>query len=139
MNKEKMTLAKLQRKLTTKKSTKSFNYNYSNLNDVLNALANVEDLEYSLRFLGTENIKVEKIDKDWFWNGETFWSMEVKVGDNVVIDEKIKLNACGLQNDPSKAMGTAISYARRYLLLNYFNINDGGESFPDIVAGEVAF
>ena len=110
---------------------KAFNYKYNNLPVILPYLAK-QDFKYSLKQYKVDLISETKIEKG---NGKVEWKVTLKVYYKMKFndepEELIEQIGIGTNNDADKANGSAQTYARRYALIGYFNLSDGGEYDPE--------
>jgi len=128
MEKEKMTFQKAQEILTNikfkKKGNVSFlkvNYNYFKLEDIKHLL-NAAEIEYTLA-LKSSTLKMDEGTQKLFSQVR----FEFECYDFHINDLTIELSV----DFDIKQQGGAISYARRYALINVFNLDEGGEKTPE--------
>ena len=112
----------------------TFSYTYNNLKTILPYLAD-KDFKYSLKLRSTELVSMTEVQtktkngvkQEWQVVLNTKWVMKF----NDEPEEILEVIGIGTQTDADKANGTAQTYARRYALIGYFNLNDGGEYDPE--------
>lgn len=124
----------IQQEFAPSKDTKGYNYKYSNLNSILPKLKEL-GAQYSLMLTETKLLSKEAITinnkAQWQIGLKTNWLFKYFEDGERQFSEVIEMISYGTQSDADKAIGTALTYARRYVLLNIFNANDGGEFDPE--------
>lgn len=118
-------LFNMQTNFAPEKGTKAYNYSYSNLSTILPALKKI-GTEYTLMLKDVEMVNLQVIDKKVQVVLKIFW--EFKIGGETHLISSIGI---GTQSDGDKAIGSAMTYARRYVLMSIFNANDGGKYDPE--------
>lgn len=122
-----------------KKDTKGFNYSYVSGMQILSKIQNkmnelgillipilskINDpisFEYdTLKFNNTTKKEEEKHNIDWIVSGDMLYRWQN--ADDKDDYFEIKWFLTGIQNDSSKAFGSALTYSERYFLLKFFNI-----------------
>lgn len=122
-----------------KKDTKGFNYSYvsgtqvlGKIQDKMNqlgvllipVLSKINDpisFEYdTIKFNSKTQKEEEKHNIDWIISGDMLYRWQNADDKNDYFE--IKWFLTGIQNDSSKAFGSALTYSERYFLLKFFNI-----------------
>ena len=128
------TLAQVQQEFAPSKDVKAFNYTYSNLPVILQTLKDI-GASYTLVLKSTELMEHSKFEQS-FKNGiklqfqaiiKTTWIFTYEGME----PQEVSIVSSGTQDDLDKAFGSAVTYARRYVLMSVFNANDGGSFDPE--------
>ncbi len=104
-----------------KKDTKGYKYEYVSGSQVLSKMkGKMDELGVILHPVISEDSKIEKIDNDWLYTSKMTY-VWINAEDS---EDRIETPwfLSGIQNDPSKAFGSALTYSERYFLLKFFGI-----------------
>ena len=110
------------------KDSKGYQYNYVSGSQVLHKL-NPELYKHGINItFKTSDAKYEAVNVVVKWKEKTEYIVSLNVHYTITntdrIEEKIEstIFAIGQQDDPSKALGTALTYSERYFLMKFFGL-----------------